>query len=108
MRGIELLADAQRMALEAAFGVASGVEPDPFRVAMAAFRLVSDTADANPVVLLVDDAQWLDRPSLGVLTFIARRLDHVPMAVIATVRTGYASPFKEAAADRRARRPQRW
>ena len=59
-------------------------------------KLVSDTADANPVVLLVDDAQWLDRPSLGVLTFIARRLDHVPMALIATVRTGYASPFKEA------------
>ena len=96
MRAVELLPDAQRMALEAAFGVASGVEPDPFRVAMAAFRLVSDTADTNPVVLLVDDAQWLDRPSLGVLTFIARRLDHVPMALIATVRTGYASLFKEA------------
>ena len=96
IRGIDLLADAQRLALEAAFGLAAGVEPDPFLVAMAAFQLVSDAADANPLVLLVDDAQWLDRPSLGVLTFIARRLEHVPMALVATVRTGYMSPFTDA------------
>ena len=92
---IELLPDAQRMALEAAFGEATGVDPDPFRVAIAAFRLVSDTADSIPVVLLVDDAHWLDRPSLGVLTFIGRRLEHVPAALVATVRAGDASPFKE-------------
>jgi DNA-binding CsgD family transcriptional regulator len=96
IRAVVLLADAQRLALEAAFGFASGLEPDPFLVAMAAFQLVSDTADANPVVLLVDDAHWLDRPSLGVVTFIARRLEHVPMALVATVRSGYASPFKDA------------
>jgi DNA-binding CsgD family transcriptional regulator len=96
IRAIELLPDAQRAALEAAFGISSSVDPDPFRVAMAAFRLVSETADANPVVLLVDDAQWLDRPSLGVITFIARRLEHAPIALVVTVRTGHASPFKDA------------
>ena len=93
---IEVLPDAQRLALEAAFGIATGVDPDPFRVAMAAFRLITDTADSNPVVLLADDAHWLDRPSVGVLTFIARRLEHVPIALVATVRTGFASPFKDA------------
>jgi DNA-binding CsgD family transcriptional regulator len=96
LRAIDLLPDAQRTALDAAFGGATDVDPDPFRVAMAAFRLISDAADANPVVLIVDDAQWLDRPSLGVLTFIARRLDRVPIALIATVRTGSASPFENA------------
>ncbi len=95
-RSIELQPDAQRTALEAAFGGASDVDPDPFRVAMAAFRLITDTADANPVVLIVDDAQWLDRPSLGALAFIARRLDRAPIALIATVRTGSASPFANA------------
>ena len=94
--GVELLPDGQRLALEAAFGMATGVDPDPFRVAMAAFRLISDAADANPLVLLVDDAHWVDRPSLGVLTFIARRLAHVPMALVATVRAGHASPLQEA------------
>ena len=93
---IELLPDVQRMALEAAFGGATDVDPDPFRVALAAFRLINDASDANPVVLLVDDAQWLDRPSLGVLAFIARCLERVPIALIATVRTGSASPFENA------------
>jgi DNA-binding CsgD family transcriptional regulator len=96
IRALDLLPDAQRMALEAAFGLATGVDPDPFRVAMAAFRLISDAADVNPVVLLVDDAHWLDRPSIGALTFIARRLEHVPIALVATVRSGYAAPFKDA------------
>jgi DNA-binding CsgD family transcriptional regulator len=93
---VDLLAEAQRLALEAAFGLATGVDPDPFRVALAAFQLISDTADVHPVVLLVDDAHWLDRPTLGVLAFIARRLEHVPMALVATVRTGHASPLTDA------------
>jgi DNA-binding CsgD family transcriptional regulator/tetratricopeptide (TPR) repeat protein len=93
---VDLLADAQRLALEAAFGLATDIDPDPFRVALAAFQLISDTADVHPVVLLVDDAHWLDRPTLDVLAFIARRLEHVPMALVATVRSGYASPFKDA------------
>src|SRR5579863_7413183 len=93
---IELLPDTQRGVLRAAFGLASGVDPDPFRVAMAAFRLVGESAETNPVVLLVDDAQWLDRATLGVLTFIARRLDHLPVALVATMRSGNASPFRDA------------
>ena len=72
---IEGLADPQRQALDAAFGVDDLVEPDPFRVALAAYRLISDAADSSPLLLIADDAQWLDRSSLDVLTFIARRLE---------------------------------
>src|SRR5271167_3002093 len=68
---IERLPDPQRQALDAAFGVADLVEPDPFRVALAAYRLVSDAADSSPLLLIADDAQWLDRSSLDVLSFIA-------------------------------------
>ena len=93
---VDRLPDAYRMALQAAFGTATGTDPDPFRVAMAAFQLISDAADANPVVLLVDDAHWLDRPTLGALTFIARRLEREPIALLATVRTGPPSPFADA------------
>ena len=41
------LPDPQRQALDAAFGVNDLVEPDPFRVALAAYRLISDAADAS-------------------------------------------------------------
>jgi hypothetical protein len=54
---IESLPDPQRQALDAAFGVADLVEADPFRVALAAYRLVSDAADSSPLLLIADDAQ---------------------------------------------------
>ncbi len=44
----------------------------------------------------MDDAQWLDRPSLGVLTFIARRLDNERIALVAAVRPGDDTPLEEA------------
>src|SRR4029077_7888886 len=62
---IEGLPDPQRQALDAAFGVDDAFEPDPFRVALAAYRLVSDAADSSPLLLIADDAQWL-RPSCPV------------------------------------------
>src|ERR1700750_1561108 len=75
---IERLPDPQRQALDAAFGVDDLAEPDPFRVDLAAYRLISDAADSSPLLLIADDAQWLDRSSLDALTFIARRLDNEP------------------------------
>ena len=93
---IEGLADPQRQALDAAFGVDDLVEPDPFRVALAVYRLIADAADSSPLVLIADDAQWLDRSSLDVLAFIARRLDNEPVAFIAGVRDGFSTPLEEA------------
>ena len=93
---IERLPDPQRQALDAAFGVDDLVEADPFRVALAAYRLLSDAADSSPLLLIADDAQWLDRSSLDVLTFIARRLDNEPVVFIAGVRDGFSTALEEA------------
>lgn len=93
---IEGLPDPQRHALDAAFGVDNQVEPDPFRVALAAYRLISDAADSSALLLIADDAQWLDRSSLDVLTFIARRLDNEPVVFIAGLRDGFPTALEEA------------
>ena len=93
---IERLPDPQRQALDAAFGVDDVVEADPFRVALAAYRLVSDAADSSPLLLIADDAQWLDRSSLDVLSFIARRLDNEPVVFIAALRDGFSTALEEA------------
>jgi DNA-binding CsgD family transcriptional regulator len=93
---IERLPGPQRKALAAAFGISGEFEPDPFLVALAAYQLVCEAADVSPLVLIADDAHWLDRSSLGVLSFIARRLETEPIALVAAVRAGYPTPLDEA------------
>ena len=93
---VELLPIPQRSALDAAFGVRDDLEPDPFLVALAAHQLVCSAAERRPVALIVDDAHWLDRSTLGVLSFIARRLEGESAVLIVAVRDGYVNPFRDA------------
>ena len=61
-RAVELPA-VQRSALDAAFGLTLEPAPEHFRIAMAALDLVSDVATDAPLLLVAEDAQWLDRPT---------------------------------------------
>jgi DNA-binding CsgD family transcriptional regulator len=92
----EGLPTPQRNALEAAFGVRADLEPDPFLVALAAHQLVCDASEERPMALIVDDAHWLDRSTLGVLSFIARRLEGESVVLVVAVRDGCVNPFTEA------------
>lgn len=76
----------QREALSVAFGVQSGPPPDRFIVGLAALSLLAGTAMDEPLVCLVDDAQWIDHASLQALAFVARRLQAEPVALIFAVR----------------------
>jgi hypothetical protein len=60
---LERLPAPQRDALGTAFGLVSGAPRDRFLVGVAVLSLFSDSAEAQPVVCLVDDAQWIDRAS---------------------------------------------
>lgn len=81
LNGLERLPAPQRVALETAFGIISGEPPDRFFVGLALLNQLSELAEAQPLICLVDDAQWLDRSSAQVLSFVARRL-HVESVVI--------------------------
>jgi DNA-binding CsgD family transcriptional regulator len=93
---MELLPAPQRAALEVAFGISSGSEPDVFLVALAAYQLVCDAAEESAVVLFVDDAHWLDQSTAAVLTFIARRLESEPVALLVSVRAGFTTLLGDA------------
>jgi hypothetical protein len=71
---IDYLLAPQRDALGVAFGLRSGDAPDRFLVGVAMLGLLSAVAEERGLVCVVDDAQWLDRASIQVLTFVARRL----------------------------------
>ena len=85
------LRDVQRAALDAAFGLTDEAAPEHFRIAMAALDLVSEAASDAPVLLIVDDAQWLDPPTSDVLAFVARRIESDPIVLLAAIRDGYPS-----------------
>ena len=80
------LAPPQRDALRVAFGLLEGPVPDPFLVALAALGVLSDSADQQPLLCLVDDVQWLDKTSVQVLSFVARRLAAERLAIVFAVR----------------------
>ena len=93
---LDLLPDPQRRALETAFGIAEGDAPDLFLIGLATLGLVAERAADTPLLFVVEDAHWLDRPSAEVLQFVARRIESDPAVLLFAVREGVPSCFDDA------------
>jgi DNA-binding CsgD family transcriptional regulator/tetratricopeptide (TPR) repeat protein len=89
---LDRLPGPQRDALGVAFGLRSGDVPDRFLVGLAALGLLSDVAADQPLLCLIDDAQWLDQASAQAIAFAARRLDAESVAVIIGTRDPSEAP----------------
>jgi DNA-binding CsgD family transcriptional regulator len=82
----------QASALLGALGLASDpVGPDRLLIGIALLTLLSDLAQGSGVLVVADDAQWLDCSTLDALAFASRRLDAEPVVVVLGVR-GSAQP----------------
>jgi DNA-binding CsgD family transcriptional regulator len=93
---LDRLPGPQRDALSAAFGTIDVPAPDPFLIALAALNLLADAAEQVPLLLVVEDAHWLDPPTAGALAFIARRVDAEPVAALFALRDGAGSVLDNA------------
>src|SRR5436190_17925673 len=83
---MERLPMPQRDALGVAFGLSAGAPPSPFLVGLAVLGLLSEAAEEQPLVCVVDDAQWLDSASARTLAFVARRLLAEKIALVFATR----------------------
>ena len=83
---LEAVPAAQRDALSTAFGLAAGNAPDRFLVGLAVVSLLSAAGQRQPLLCLIDDAQWLDQASVQALAFAARRLQADPVAMVFATR----------------------
>lgn len=84
----------QRRALEVALLVAQGDHPLDRRLVAAAFlSTVESLARQDPVLLAVDDLQWLDRSTLAVIEFAARRLGRLPVRMLLSRRMEAEQPW---------------
>ncbi len=78
-----------------------GEPPDERAIAVATLALLRRLAADAPLLVALDDLQWLDRASAGVLGFAFRRLDAEPVGVLATARTGSAEPLVDLETEER-------
>jgi DNA-binding CsgD family transcriptional regulator len=80
------LPQPQRHALDVAFRLDTGPTPDPFFVGLAVLGLLSRAAEDRPLLVVVDDAHWLDQASARAVAFLARRLLVENIAVVLAAR----------------------
>jgi DNA-binding CsgD family transcriptional regulator len=85
---VDRLPAPQRAAVATVFGLRDGAPPDQFLVGLATLTLFAEVAEHQPLVCIVDDAQWIDQASASILAFVARRLLAERVVIVCAARTG--------------------
>ena len=92
------LAPPRRRALEVALLLVEPGEtaPDPHAIGLAVLDVLRALSEQAPVLVALDDVQWLDPASAGALQIAFRRLRDEPIVLLATLRLGpdLASPVE--------------
>ncbi len=91
---LDRLPEPQVAALSAALALGPPAPGDRFAVAAATLSILAAGAEEAPLLVAVDDAQWLDGPSREALLFAARRLGREGVVVVLAARD---RPWLEAA-----------
>jgi len=90
---LERIPAPQARALRVVFGMEAGDAGDRFLTFLAVLSLLADAGGQRPVLVVVDDAQWLDDASAAALQFVARRIAVEPVALLWSARENKARQF---------------
>ncbi|MFC5663848.1 ATP-binding protein [Kitasatospora misakiensis] len=95
------LDDGTRAAFDAVFGRTEEEPPSVMRLGIAVLGLLSLAAARRPLLVVLDDGQWVDDASADVCGFVGRRLAGSPVRLLIAVRSDTASRFDTAALPER-------
>lgn len=87
------LPGAQRQALEVALALADGPPPSPLAVCTGALGALAAVGDEQPLVVFVDDLQWIDQESRQLMIFVARRLATERVVMLFAARDEPGTPY---------------
>jgi len=87
------LSEVHRDALRAALGLEASEPPELLTLATATMSLLRHLAADGPLLVVVDDLQWVDRASLLLLSLVARRIDGYGVALLLAQRSGHETFF---------------
>ena len=102
---LDRLPMSARAALEVALGIGDGTPPDRLVVSNATLSLLNGATRDAPLLVVVDDVQWLDRATAAALGFVARRLVGTRLGFLGAFRSGSESFFTRAGLSEREVRP---
>jgi DNA-binding CsgD family transcriptional regulator len=85
---VERIPPAQARALRGALAIEEASPHDRFTVPAAVLSVLAAAAEDEPVLVVVDDAQWLDEASREALVFVAKRLVAEGIVLLFAIRTG--------------------
>ncbi|MFI7604363.1 ATP-binding protein [Micromonospora sp. NPDC049366] len=104
---MEHLDPEHRVALRVALGFGTGPTPDRLLASHAALMLLQRGAAEQPLLLLMDDLQWMDRASADAVAFVARRLSGTRVRFLGAIRTGSCGVFENSGLRRHVVTPLR-
>lgn len=92
-RHFDVLPVPQRDALRVALALAPGEPPEPLAICRGALNAMREASRTGPLVVVVDDLQWIDTASRRLLTYVARRVaDQRILMILASREDPWADP----------------
>lgn len=93
---VSTLTEVDTDPLRAALGLASMGPPDLLRLTSATLGALRRVGSVRPLLLVIDDLQWLDRATLQLVNLVSRRLDGSPVALLLAQRSDHETFFDRA------------
>ncbi|WP_425244655.1 ATP-binding protein [Streptomyces citrinus] len=97
LSSIDQLDDTHRKVFDVVFGRSQETPPSVMTLGIAVLDLLSLAASQEPLLLVLDDGQWMDASSIGVCGFVGRRLTGSSVKLVVVLRSDLPSGFDTAA-----------